>query len=99
MLNKLVLFTGTGCQINGLKKFLQKDYKNLICVDIICHGVPSPALWKEYVGYMENKMQGKMKKVNFRCKDQGWENFGMKSMVHLKKFTSLKAKTRICKCF
>lgn len=78
VLNKLVLFTGTGCQINGLKKFLQKDYKNLICVDIICHGVPSPALWKEYVGYMENKMQGKMKKVNFRCKDQGWENFGMK---------------------
>lgn len=78
VLNKLVLFTGTGCQINGLKKFLQKDYKNLICVDIICHGVPSPALWKEYVGYMENKMQGKMEKVNFRCKDQGWENFGMK---------------------
>lgn len=37
VLNKLVLFTGTGCQINGLKKFLQKDYKNLICVDIICH--------------------------------------------------------------
>lgn len=78
VLNKLVLFTGTGCQINGLKKFLQKDYKNLICVDIICHGVPSPALWKEYVGYMENKMQGKMEKVNFRCKDQGWENFGLK---------------------
>lgn len=78
VLNRLVLFTGTGCQINGLKKFLQKDYKNLICVDIICHGVPSPALWKEYVGYMENKMQGKMEKVNFRCKDQGWENFGMK---------------------
>ena len=78
VLNKLVLFTGTGCQINGLKKFLQKDYKNLICVDIICHGVPSPVLWKEYVGYMENKMQGKMEKVNFRCKDQGWENFGMK---------------------
>lgn len=74
----MVLFTGTGCQINGLKKFLQKDYKNLICVDIICHGVPSPALWKEYVGYMENKMQGKMEKVNFRCKDQGWENFGLK---------------------
>ena len=41
-------------------------------------GVPSPVLWKEYVGYMENKMQGKMEKVNFRCKDQGWENFGMK---------------------
>lgn len=76
--NKLVLFTGTGCQINGLRKFLQKDYENLISVDIICHGVPSPALWKKYVSYMENKIQGKMTNINFRCKEQGWETFGMK---------------------
>ena len=45
---KLVLFTGTGCQVNGLKNFLGKAYGNLICVDFICHGVPSPALWREY---------------------------------------------------
>lgn len=88
-----VLFTGTGCQINGLKKFLQKDYKNLICVDIICHGVPSPVLWKEYVGYMENKMQGKMEKVNFRCKDQGGENFGMKEYGSSKEVYISKSKS------
>ena len=42
-----MLFTGTGCQVNGLKKFLGKDYDNLICMDVICHGAPSPALWRE----------------------------------------------------
>lgn len=55
---KTVLFTGTGCQINGLKNFLQKDYNNLICVDVICHGVPSPELWRKYVYYQEKKNKG-----------------------------------------
>lgn len=55
---KIVLFTGTGCQVNGLKNFLERDYDNLICVDVICHGAPSPALWKRYVGYQEEKMLG-----------------------------------------
>lgn len=68
---KLVLFTGTGCQINGLKNFLAQDYENLICVDIICHGIPSPALWKEYVEYQEKKYGKKIINVNFRCKDNG----------------------------
>ena len=42
MSGKLVLFSGTGCQVNGLKSFLGKEYENLICVDVICHGAPSP---------------------------------------------------------
>ena len=65
---KLVLFTGTGCQVNGLKKFLGKDYDNLICMDVICHGAPSPALWREYVQYQEKKSGGKLKGINFRYK-------------------------------
>ena len=44
---KRVLFSGTGCQVNGLKNFLGKEYDNLLCVDVICHGAPSPALWKK----------------------------------------------------
>ena len=52
---KLVLFSGTGCQVNGLKKFLGKEYNNLICVDVICHGAPSPALWRKYAIYQEQK--------------------------------------------
>ena len=79
--NKLVLFSGTGCQINGLKRFLRKDYDNLLCVDVICHGVPSPSLWKMYVQYRE-KHYGKIKAVNFRCKNHGWRYYGIKVGQH-----------------
>lgn len=44
-----VLFAGTGCQIAGLNKFLRKNYDNLLTVDVICHGVPSPGIWREYI--------------------------------------------------
>lgn len=71
-----VLFSGTGCQINGLKLFLGKNYPNLLCVDVICHGVPSPKLWKKYIGSLENKY-GKIQSVNFRHKKNGWNNFGL----------------------
>lgn len=77
---KLVLFTGTGCQVNGLKNFLGKDYDNLICMDVICHGAPSPALWRKYAQYQEKKMQGKLKSINFRCKDESWTDYGMKEI-------------------
>lgn len=44
-----VLFSGTPCQIAGLKHFLKKEYENLLTVDFICHGVPSPGVWREYL--------------------------------------------------
>lgn len=44
-----VLFCGTPCQVLGLKRFLRKDYANLLTVDFLCHGVPSPGVWKKYV--------------------------------------------------
>ena len=72
-----VLFSGTGCQINGLKSFLQKEYENLICVDVICHGVPSQKIWKKYVEYVE-KSNGKLKSINFRSKEKSWQEFGIK---------------------
>lgn len=74
---KEVLFTGTGCQINGLNMFLGKVYNNLLTIDVVCHGTPSPKLWKEYVKYNEKKY-GKFEIVSFRCKDESWQNFGMK---------------------
>jgi len=79
---KTVLFTGTGCQVNGLKNFLSEDYDKLICVDVICHGAPSPALWKQYARYQEQKNGGKLKGINFRCKDDSWVDFGMKEVLH-----------------
>ena len=75
---KIVLFTGTGCQINGLISFLKKDYANLICVDMICHGVPSPALWEKYAKFQEKKHGKKIESINFRCKDESWNDFGIK---------------------
>lgn len=82
-----VLFSGTGCQINGLALFLGKDYSNLFLLDIICHGTPSPKLWREYVSYQEKK-HGKLESVNFRCKDDSWIDFGMKeNQLHISKDT------------
>lgn len=78
---KWVLFSGTGCQVNGLKFFLGKEYDKLFCVDVICHGVPSPALWRKYAEYQEKKNHGKLKGINFRCKDDSWVGFGMKETL------------------
>lgn len=44
-----VFFTGTPCQVTGLHKFLRKDYPNLLSVDFLCHGVPSPGVWRRYL--------------------------------------------------
>lgn len=75
---KKVLFSGTACQVNGLKKFLLRNYENLITVDVICHGVPSPGLWRRYAKYQEKKFGSKLERINFRCKEDSWEDFGMK---------------------
>ncbi len=67
-----VLFTGTPCQIAGLKSFLGKDYGNLITADIICHGVPSVEFFKGYIQYLEDKLKGKIVDFKFRDKSNGW---------------------------
>ncbi len=63
---KTVLFSGTPCQIAGLKCFLKKDYSNLITVDIICRGTPSEKIWSKYLTSLEIKFQSKAKCVDFR---------------------------------
>ena len=69
---KYVLFTGTPCQIAGLKKFLSKEYEKLLCMDFICHGIPSPLVWSKYLSEVSQK---KIRKINFRSKDTGWSNY------------------------
>ena len=70
---KLVLFTGTPCQIKGLKNFLIRDYDNLITCDLVCHGVPSQKLFAKYIDYLEKKYKRKIKSYNFRSKERnGW---------------------------
>jgi len=70
---KLVLFTGTPCQVAGLNSFLANmDRNNLILVDIVCHGTPSPKLFQEYINYIEKKRKSKIKEFYHRAKDLGW---------------------------
>ena len=70
---KEVLFSGTGCQAAGLRSFLGKDYGNLLITDIVCHGVPSPKLFKNYIDYMGKKLGGTLTSYNFRSKEKrGW---------------------------
>ena len=73
---KKVLFTGTPCQVEGLLAFLRKDYENLYTQDIICHGVPSPKVWRKYLEH-KRKLNNEMpKEINFRRKDiSGWYNY------------------------
>ena len=72
---KKVLFSGTSCQVAGLKNFLGKEYASLLCVDIVCHSVPSKAVWKKYLEWQEQKNNGKLISVNFRNKkDFGWHS-------------------------
>lgn len=75
---KLVYFSGTPCQIEGLKMFLRKDYENLVTQDIFCHGVPSPKVWKKYIGYRKRIDLESPEHISFRNKDIGWKNFSMK---------------------
>ena len=72
-----VLYSGTGCQIAGLKAYLKQDYANLLTVDILCHGVPSPALWTLYLAEMEKKHGGTVRRVSFREKKPGWKNYSV----------------------
>lgn len=69
--NKKVLFSGTPCQIAGLKAYLGKNYDNLYCVDIICHGVNSPKIFRKYLSEKFNLDE--IEKIKFRDKTQnGW---------------------------
>ncbi len=66
---RLVCFSGTPCQVQGLKNFLQKDYENLITVDFVCRAVPSPLVLKKYLSYQSKKNKNEpIKAIIFRDK-------------------------------
>lgn len=70
-----VLFSGMSCQVAGLEKYLGKEYDNLFCVDIVCHGVPSKKVWDAYLHWQEQKNHSKISSVDFRNKkDFGWHD-------------------------
>lgn len=84
-----VLFSGTPCQVAGLKNYLRKPYSNLFTVDLVCHGVPSPEVWRRYLQEAVCRVYGIKKKnvinlgeyisdISFRAKDKGWKKYNIK---------------------
>lgn len=72
---RIVLFSGTQCQIKGLNLFLRKKYDNLISVDIICHGVPSPLVFEIHKKNLIKCYGSEIKGIEFRNKNKGWKKF------------------------
>lgn len=77
MKGEKILFSGTPCQAAGLRKFLKKEYENLFIVDVLCHGVPSPQLFSDYLELLGEEYGGKPISVNFRNKQRGWKRLYM----------------------
>lgn len=73
-----VMFTGTPCQIAGLKHFLRKEYDNLLAVEIICHSVPSPGVWQQYLTTRLHTLKwnkSDIRNISFRDKKTGWKTY------------------------
>ncbi|MCM1270585.1 MAG: Coenzyme F420 hydrogenase/dehydrogenase, beta subunit C-terminal domain [Ruminococcus flavefaciens] len=67
-----VLFSGCPCQVAGLKSYLGKEYANLITIDLICHGVPSNKMFKDFIKTFEKREKVTVANFNFRDKSLGW---------------------------
>lgn len=75
-----VLFVGSPCQVAGLKRYLRRDYDNLLTVDFLCHGVPSPKIWNLYLDDMLSKQDASRKEIvniEFRSKSTGWRKYSV----------------------
>ena len=69
-----VLFSGCPCQVAGMRTFLGKEYRNLLLVELICHGIPSDQMLQAYIRMQEKKYGAKLKRMEFRNKTKGWHN-------------------------
>jgi len=70
--DRWVCFSGTSCQIEGLKNFLRKQYEKLLLVDVVCRAVPSPLIWKKYLK-LKKQENGDVSKIYFRDKLYGYK--------------------------
>lgn len=71
-LGREVLFSGTPCQVDGLRSFLRREYENLLLIDIICHGTPNANFFQDYILTMESKVGKRIVDFKFRDKSKGW---------------------------
>ena len=84
-----VLYSGTPCQIAGLRLFLGEEYGNLITIDLLCHGVPSEKIFKKYLKWLEQKNNSKVKEYFFRNKQKTTWGLTYKPRVLFEKGTKL----------
>ena len=108
-----VLFSGTPCQIAGLKRFLRKDYDNLLAVDFVCHGVPSPGVWRQYLKETVARMCDKnsvsidpiskenahVESISFRDKSSGWKKFSFALTLSTTSRSGAKNTVSLCEVF
>lgn len=80
---KIVLFSGTSCQVASIKRFIGEN-KNLYTVDLVCHGVPKDILFNDYIDYYEKKHNCIVKDISFRAKGIYWHGKEMKHVLTLK---------------
>ena len=97
--NRYVLFTGTPCQIEGLKSYLRKDFAKLYTQDIVCHGVPSPKVWHKYLDYLTQLEKEKIRNIQFRNKDHGWSLYRTKVLFDTKTYSKSHREDLFMKAF
>ena len=81
-LNRRVLYSGTACQIEGLKRYLACEDDYLMTIDVLCHGVPSPSVWAAYINRACARKNASIRSVNFRDKAAGWKNYHLNLGFH-----------------
>lgn len=108
-----VLFSGTPCQIAGLKCFLRKEYDNLLTVDFVCHGVPSPGVWRQYLKETVARMCDKnsvstdpismenthIESISFRDKSSGWKKYSFTLNLSTMSRSGVKNTVSLCEVF
>ena len=108
-----VLFSGTPCQIAGLKHYLRKEYENLLTVDFICHGVPSPGVWRKYLKETVARMCDKnsvstdpismedahVESISFRDKSSGWKKYSFALTLSATSRSGVKNTVSLCEVF
>ena len=82
-----VLFTGTSCQIAGLKEYLGGEYEKLYLIDLVCHGTPSPKVFEDYKKYLEKKYKSKIRNLTFRYKYKD-KKYGLSTQAMKVEFTN-----------
>lgn len=110
---RMVLFSGTPCQVAGLKRFLRKEYENLLAVDFICHGVPSPGIWRQYLKETVARMcdknsvstdpiskdNARVESISFRDKSSGWKKFSFSLTLSATSRSGVKNTVSQCEIF